>query len=177
MEYRAVNGPVYCRYAITPPVINSSKAFEVGVLAATTVDLQVGGNVPLKEGSNVKLRMILDNHTKRMTCHAKIDRISKDESTGKYEVASGQLSLSDEEFQQLSKSFISQPEHPVEWTEHVRPKGAHVSPVTLDQKSQEVTRDKAVTMPVSLIEEIDARRGAVPFSEFVITALRTYLKE
>ena len=37
-------------------------------------------------------------------------------------------------------------------------------------------RLKAVNFPVSIIEAIDEKRGHVSFSEFVINAVRAYLK-
>jgi hypothetical protein len=176
MEYRALNGPVYCRYAVTPPIINSNTAYEVGVLAPVDVDLQAGSHIELKEGTNVKLRMVLDNRTKRMTCHAKIDWMTKDESTGKYTVGFGQLSLSDDEFQVLLKNTSNKPGEYVVFGESVREQGAEASPVTTVEDRQEITRAKAVTMPVSVIEAIDNSRGKVPFSEFVVTAVKAYLK-
>ncbi len=176
MEYRPVDGPVYCRYAITPPVINSDTAHEIGVLARVEEDLQAGSNVELKEGSNVKLRMLLDDRTIRMTCHARIDWLTRDESSGKFTVGFGRLALSDAEFQVLSKDVADKPDDFAVFDETVREKGSQAAPVTLTEDRQEITRAKAVTMPVSLIEEIDARRGRVPFSEFVVTAVKTYLK-
>jgi hypothetical protein len=177
MEFRAVNGPVYCRYASTPPIVNSGQAYEIGVLASTDVDLQAGGHVPLSVGSNVKLRMVLDNHTKRITCHAKIERISKDEATGKTDVAFGRLSLSDAEFAELAKSYAEAPQHTVEFTERVREKGAEAAPVTIDETLHELMRAKAIRIPVSVIEEVDARRGDMSFSEYVVLALREYMTD
>jgi hypothetical protein len=176
MEYKPVNGPVYCRYAITPPVINSAFAHKIGILAPMEMDLGAGSNVQLREGSNVKLRMLLDERRLRMTCHATIDWLTRDESTGKYTVGLGQLSLSDAEFQVLLKNVADKPDDFVVFGETVRDKGPEAPPLTLTEDRQEITRAKAVTMPVSLIEEIDVRRGKVPFSEFVAAAVKTYLK-
>jgi hypothetical protein len=83
MEYRYVNGPVYCRYALTPPVINSDLGHKMGIVAPCEMDMQAGSHIKLKAGNNVKLRMVLDNRTKRMTCHAKIDWVRQDESTSR----------------------------------------------------------------------------------------------
>jgi hypothetical protein len=177
MEYKSVNGPVYCRYAITPPVINSDTAREIGILAPIDAALQAGSNVELREGSNVKLRILLSDRSIRMTCHAVINWLTRNESTGKYTVGFGHLSLSDAEFQVLLKNVADKPDDFVVFGETVRVKGAEAPPVTLTEDRQEITRAKAVTMPVGLIEEIDARRGTVPFSEFVVTAVRTYMKD
>ncbi|MDQ7785251.1 MAG: hypothetical protein RDU20_20365 [Desulfomonilaceae bacterium] len=175
MQYKHVNGPVYCRSAVTPPIINSPKALEYGLEAPSMMDIQAGGN--LKEGSNVKLRMILDNRSKRMTCHAQIDYIVKDETRGETSIGFGHLSLSDQEFQVLMENFSEEPVAKLEVAERVEDKGIEAKPVTEADLLAETTRIKAVTLPVNLMEEVDAKRGEVPFSEFVARALKAYLEK
>ncbi len=175
MEYKHVNGPVYCRFALTPPIINSPRAHEYGIEAPSMIDLHAGSNIRLKEGSNVKLRMLLDNRSKRMTCHAKIEYVIQDEARGETSIGFGHLSLSDEEFGVLMENFSEEPVGPVEVAERVEDKGIEAKPVTEAELFLETTRIKAVTLPVNLMEEIDARRGEVPFSEFVSRAIRAYL--
>ena len=175
MEYRNVNGPVYCRFALTPPIINSPRASEYGIEAPSLIDLHAGSHLTLKEGSNVKIRMLLDNRSKRMTCHAKIDYVVRDEVRGETKVGLGQLSLSDAEFGVLMENFTNEPVEPLEVTERVEDKGTEAKPVTQAELMLGTTRIKAVTFPVDLIDEIDANRGDVPFSEFVANAIKTYL--
>ncbi|MCA1961203.1 MAG: hypothetical protein LDL33_10440 [Desulfomonile sp.] len=175
MEYKHVNGPVYCRFALTPPIINSPRAYEYGIEAPSLIDLQAGSNRTLKEGSNVKIRMLLDNRSKRMTCHAKIDYVVRDEVKGETRVGLSHLSLSDAEFGILMENFTDEPVEPLEVTERVEDKGIEAKPVTEAGLLLETTRIKAVTFPIDLIEEIDAKRGEVPFSEFVTRAIKAYL--
>jgi len=176
MEYKHVNGPVYCRFALTPPIVNSPRAHEYGIEAPSMIDLQAGSNISLKEGSNVKLRMLLDNRSKRITCHALIDHIIRDEARGETRVGFGHLSLSDEEFGVLMENFSDEPAGQLEVAERVEDKGTEARPVTEAELFLGTTRIKAVTLPVNLIEEIDAKRGEVPFSEFVERAIRGYLE-
>lgn len=175
MEYKHVNGPVYCRFALTPPIINSPRAYEYGIEAPSLIDLQAGSNLTVKEGSNVKIRMLLDNRTKRITCHAKIDYVVRDEVKSETRVGLSHLSLSDAEFRVLMENFTDEPVEPLEVTERVEDKGIEARPVTEAELFLETTRIKAVTFPIDLIEEIDAKRGEVPFSEFVTSAIKTYL--
>ena len=42
MEYKHVNGPVYCRFALTPPVINSERAYQYGIEAPSLIDIHAG---------------------------------------------------------------------------------------------------------------------------------------
>jgi hypothetical protein len=175
MEYKHVNGPVYCRFALTPPVINSERAYEYGVEAPSLIDIQAGSNLTLKEGSNVKIRMLLDNRSKRMTCHAKIDYVIKNEAKGETRVGIGHLSLSDAEFRVLMENFTQEPIEPLEVTERVEDRGIEAKPVAEADLLIGTTRIKAVTFPVGLIDEIDAKRGEVPFSEFVTNAIKAYL--
>lgn len=169
MDYRHVKGPVYCRYAYTPPVINSELAFELGIEASSVVRLD--------EGSNVKLRMVLEDQNTRMTCHAKIDWVKENEQTGDYRVGLSHLSLSDDEFQVLMKSLVEQPSVYMEFGASVRDKGLTSAPFTRADESLEIKRIKAVTLPVELIEAIDSTRGEVPFSEYVARAIRAYLSQ
>ena len=177
MEYKHVNGPVYCRFAVTPPVINSDLADQIGIVAPCQLDERAGSHVGLKAGSNVKLRMLLDNRSQRITCHAKIDWVREDEWTERCNVAFSHLSLSDDEFQVMLENCVEQPGGEVEFVETVRNKGMESAPVTLAGSEKDIVRVKAITLPVSLIEEIDAKRGSVAFSEFVATALLERLKD
>ena len=102
MEYRHVNGPVYCCYAFTPPTINSEFARRFGIQAPSTVELQVG--------SNVKLRMLLEDRKKKLTCRAVVDWVQEDETTGEFKIGLSHLSLTDEEFRLLMRSFVEAPE-------------------------------------------------------------------
>ena len=77
----------------------------------------------------------------------------------------------------LLKNVVDKLDDFVVFGETVRVKGSEVSPVTLTEDRHEITRAKAVTMPVGLLEEIDVRRGRVPFSKFVVNAVRTYMKD
>lgn len=169
MEYRHVRGPVYCRYAYTPPIINSELAMELGIEASSVVRLD--------EGSNVKLRMVLEDQNKRMTCHAKIDWVKQNEQTGDYRVGLSHLSLSDDEFRVLRRSLIEEPSKALEFGAKVTDKGLEVEPLIRGEEEVEIKRIKALTLPVALIEAIDSARGEVPFSEFVARAIAAYLKQ
>jgi hypothetical protein len=168
MEYKHVNGQAYCRYAATPPIINSSLATQYGIEVLSMVNLE--------QGRNVKLRVVLEDRSNRMTCHAVIDYVQQDESIGQYKVGFSQLSLTDDEFRLLLQSFVDKSERVLEITETVRDKGMEAPPVTDLESLKEITRIKAVTLPVSLIEEIDMKRGEDSFSDFVTKALNKYLK-
>lgn len=169
MEYRHVNGPVYCRYAITPPVINSELAHQFGIEAPTVVELQ--------EGSNVKLRLLLQGGSKRITCHAKIDWVKKDHRSGEYKAGLGQLSLTDPEFKVLLDNLVDEPEMPLRLGETVRAQDTDSEPVLDINDGGELKRIKAVTLPVSLIEMVDMKRGTVPFSEYVAQAIQEYISD
>ena len=132
--------------------------------------------VNLEQGRNVKLRVVLEDRSNRMTCHAVIDYVQQDESIGQYKVGFSQLSLTDDEFRLLLQSFVDKSERVLEITETVRDKGMEAPPVTDLESLKEITRIKAVTLPVSLIEEIDMKRGEDSFSDFVTKALNKYLK-
>jgi len=164
MEYKHVNGPVFCRYALTPPVINSELAEKFGIEAPSVVKLD--------EGSNVKLRIVLEDKGLRMTCHATIDWVKQDESTKEYRVGLSRLSLTDPEFRILAENFVARPDRTLELGDTVRDKGLESTPVTTADTEEEIERVKAVTLPVSLIEAVDAKRGSVPFSKFVQKALQ-----
>jgi hypothetical protein len=171
MEYKHVAGPVYCRYANTPPIVNSELANQYGIRAHSFVELD--------EGSNVKVSILLDERTKRMTCHAKVAWVQRDEAAAgafdeRWEVGLSPLSLSDAEFQVLLGYLGDGPVSPLELRDRVRDVAAESAPATYPGK-EEGRRIKAVTMPITLIEEIDAKRGDVPFSEFVSTAVREHL--
>lgn len=174
MRYKPVTGPVYCRYAATPPIINSELAHQYGIEAHSFVELE--------EGRNVKVNILLENRTKRMACHAKVAWTKRDESAGgafdeRWIVGLSHLSFTDAEFEVLLSNFVDAPECPLEFRERLRDAAGESTPVTFPGKDEHVLRLKAVTMPVSLIEEIDAKRGHVPFSELVTTAVREYLRD
>jgi hypothetical protein len=177
MEYRHVNGPVYCRFAKTPPILNSEFAIRFGIEAFSEFDAAVVGTDSLKNGTDVKLRLLLNDRGQQMTCHAKIDYVVKDDATGECRIGFGSLSFSDQEFGILMESFTDLPSAPLELTGSVRTKGIDAMPVTSEPKLAEATRIKAITFPVILIDEIDLRRGETPFSEFVAAAVREYLQD
>jgi hypothetical protein len=168
MEYKHLQGQAYCRYASTPPIINSPLAYEYGIEIQSMMDLE--------QGRNVKLRVVLEDRSKRMTCHARIDYVHRDESIGQWRVGFSNLSLNDVEFRLLLQSLVDKSERVLEFADTVRDKGVDVPPVTEWENLARISRMKAVKLPVSLIEEIDMKRGEVPFSEFVIMALEDYLK-
>jgi len=174
MNYGKVNGTIYCRYANTAPIINSSLANEYGVEALLGSLTKCG--FLLEEGRNVKLRFILDNRKLRMTCHARIDWTRQDEAEDRIKVGFSHLSLTDAEFRILTSYFVEGQDIPLVFTESVRQSDFEATPVIRDEESKEIVRDKAIRMPVELIEAIDERRGDKSFSEFVVKALKTYLK-
>lgn len=174
MRYKHITGSVYCRYAATPPIINSRLADQYGIEAHSFVELE--------QGRNVKMTILLENRTKRMTCHAKVAWVKRDESAGgafdaRWMVGLASLSFNDVEFEVLLANLVDAPEYPLEMCEHVRDAAGASTPVTFAGKGEEVVRMKAVTMPVTLIDEIDSKRGDVPFSQFVTKAAREYLKD
>ncbi len=168
MEYKHLKGQAYCRYASTPPIINSPLAYNYGIEVQSMMDVEAG--------RNVKLRVVLEDRSKRMTCHARIDYAQRDESIGQWRVGFSNLSLNDVEFRLLLQSFVDKSERVLEFADTVRDKGVDVPPVTESDNLAKISRMKAVELPVNLIEEIDMKRGEVPFSKFVIKALEAYLK-
>ncbi len=169
MKYGQLEGPIYCRYAHTVPVINSELAAEFGLEAYIR-------GVKLAPGRNVKLRLFVNGGTKRMTCHAKIDWVEEEGGGGGcHKMGLSHLSLSDEEFHVLLDNFAARPSQAVEFSESVRQDAQAPPPLTRDSEGIEIVRDKAVTFPVALIEEIDERRADQPFSQFVEAAVRSYL--
>ncbi|MDR3603457.1 MAG: hypothetical protein P4L38_02405 [Syntrophaceae bacterium] len=168
MEYKHVNGQAYCRYAATPPIINSPLADQYGI--------EVFSPVSVEEGRYVKLRVVLQDRPGRITCHARIDYAKRVESGNQYRVGFSHLSLTDEEFRLLLQSFVDESERVLELTESVRDKGAEAPSVTGMEGLEKITRIKAVTLSVSLIEEIDMKRGDESFSDFVAKAVRDYVK-
>ena len=174
MEYKHIDGLVYSRHALTPPIINSDTALKYGIQVPCSVapGQYAGPNV----GANVKLRLLVDNGTRRMTCHARVDWVKTDPDTGECLVGFGSLSLTDEEFRVLERNFSDQPRELLEFGTSVRDKAADAETVRVSSRAQEIMRLKAVNFPVSVIEAIDENRGTTPFSEFVTTAVREYLK-
>jgi hypothetical protein len=168
MEYKHVNGQAYCRYAVTPPILNSPLALQYGIEAPSMLVLE--------EGRNVKLRIVMEGRQTRMTCHARVDYVKPDETTGQYKVGFSNLSLTEGEFRLLLQSFVPKSERVLEFGDTVRDKGVQAEPVTAVEGIGEICRMKAVTLPVSVIEDIDMKRGDVSFSDFVVKALRSYLK-
>lgn len=173
MEYCTVNGPVYCRHARTAPILNSPKALEHGVRAALPVRPQWG--IQLAPGDNVKLRLVLANRTLRLTCHGAVDWVETGEGPGECRVGFGSLSLGDEEFDALLANRTDEAETPLQISEAVRHHGAEAQPLIVGKKRGQLRRDKAVSMPVSLIEQIDEARGTTPFSEYVVAILSEHL--
>lgn len=174
MEYRAIEGAVYSRSALSPPIINSDLALSYGIRVPCM--MEPGQFTGLSIGGNVKLRMVVDRGTRKMTCHAKVDWLEEDDRTGQTYVGFGSLSLSDEEFEILARNFTSELGRPLEFGHTVRDKAPEAAPVIVSDTAKEIMRLKAVNFPVSVIEEIDAKRGPVPFSAFVIEAVKEYLK-
>jgi len=177
MKFVRVAGPVYCRYARTAPVINSDLAHELGIEAR--LDDRTLRAFRLEEGKiaalNVKIRLIAKRRTRHMTCHGKIDWLKKSEESGEYFIGISNLSLSDDEFDLLLSDFAAEPTESLVIVDTVRGHHEKTEPALKAQDDKVIMRDKAVSMPVALIEEIDEVRGTIPFSEFVIEAIRCYL--
>lgn len=174
MEYMHVDGEVYSRTALTPPIINSEKALVYGIRVPCALEPSqyAGPNV----GDNVKLRIVVDSGARRMTCHARIDWLDKDRETGKSFMGFGSLSLTDQEFRVLESHFADQPKESFEFVPSVRERAKMAESVKVSDEAHEIMRLKAVNFPVSVIEAIDENRGSTPFSEFVSMAVREYLK-
>jgi len=174
MEYRHLDGYVYCRSASTPPVINSAFALRYGIQVPFRPE--PGQFSRLEVGRNVKLRLVIEGGSKKMTCHAKIDWVQRDEATDQWLVGFGQLSLTDEEFRFLEPSFVEKSDKVLEFAVSVREKAREAEPVVWTDTAREIMRLKAVNFPVSVIEAIDENRGALTFSEFVTEAVRAFIK-
>ena len=174
MQYMHIDGQVFSRHALTPPVINSEKALRYGIQVPCDMEPSQysGPNV----GSNVKLRLVIEGGARKMTCHARIDWIEQDPETGKSSAGFGSLSLTDEEFQVLEATFTAQPKEMLTFGTSVRDKATQAETVKISSQAREIMRLKAVNFPVSVIEAIDENRGATPFSEFVTNAVREYVK-
>jgi len=175
MKYVHVDGLVYCRFAQTPPVVNSGIASDYGIEAEVGAKTQYGP--VFDEGKNVKLRLILDNRTKRMTCHGKVDWVRDNPDTGERRIGLSQLSLSDDEFRMLLDHSSEKPKARLKFTESVRHEVEETVPIIRGADERVIMRIKAVELPVELIELIDEKRGATPFSEFVTEVLRDRLAE
>jgi hypothetical protein len=174
MNYMNVDGEVYCRYALMPPVINSEKASEYGIKVPW---LGQPGRLRGPElGRNVKLRLVIDRGKRKMTCHAKIDWFKPDPMTGQLLIGLGSLSLTNAEFDLLERNFVEEPRWPIEFGVRLRDKATEAEPVTVTDEAGEIMRMMAVNLPVSLVEQIDLVRGETSFSEFVADALRKHLK-
>jgi hypothetical protein len=175
MEYRFLAGEVHSRKALTPPVINSGLAHRYGVQVQSVVEPTA--YTGFTQGQNVKLRLLVDGGSRRMTCHAQIDWIKKDETSGMHLVGFGQLSLTDDEFHILQRNFGDGPTVALNFGGKVREKGLDAEPVAVSHEATEIMRFKAINFPISVIEEIDEHRGDVSFSEFVTTAVRKYIRQ
>jgi hypothetical protein len=174
MQYMHIDGQVYSRHALTPPVVNSDKALGYGIqVPCEREPSQYSGP---SVGNNVKLRLVVDGGARKMTCHARVDWIKQDPDSGKSFVGFGNLSLTDEEFRILEANFTEKPQEPLEFGTSIRDKAKQAETVKISAQAQEIMRLKAVNFPVSIIEAIDENRGATPFSEFVTNAVREYLK-
>lgn len=174
MEYRSIEGAVFSRAALSPPIINSDLALQYGIRVPCM--MEPGQFSGLVEGGNVKLRLVVERGTRKMTCHARVDWIQEDEPTGQRFVGFGSLSLSDDEYVILLKNFVEEPGKPLEFGDTVRDKAPEATPIMVSETAREIMRLKAVNFPVSVIEEIDEKRGPIPFSEFVVRAVREYVK-
>ncbi|HMK37624.1 MAG TPA: hypothetical protein VK463_21305 [Desulfomonilaceae bacterium] len=174
MEYKSIQGTVYSRSALSPPVINSSSALKYGIRVPCMAE--PGQYSGLEVDGNVKLRMVVDQGKKKMTCHAKVDWIEQDERSGQAYVGFGSLSLSSEEFALLLRNIAAEPGQPLQFGASVRDKAPEAEAVLVSETAKEIMRLKAVNFPVSIIEEVDEKRGEVPFSEFVVAAVKQYLK-
>jgi len=174
MEYQLINGTVYSRAASTPPVINSVLATKYGIRVPCPVE--PGQYSKFEVGTNVKLRLVINDGKSRMTCHGTIDWMEQDQATGQWNVGFGHLSLTDEEFRILEMSFAASARAHLEFGISVRDKATEAVTVTGTDRAREIMRLKAVNFPVSVIELIDENRCDVPFSEFVTTAVREYVK-
>ncbi len=60
MEYKHVNGQAYCRYAATPPILNSPLADQYGI--------EVFSSTGVDEGRYVKLRVVLRSRLSWSAC-------------------------------------------------------------------------------------------------------------
>jgi len=174
MEYKHIAGEVHSRQALTPPVLNSELALRFGIRVPSFVEpTEFTG---FQQGQNVKLRLVVDGGSRRMTCHAKIDWIERDESSGQYVVGFGHLSLTDEEFRVLRDNFAEGPAAPLQFGVRVREKGTDAELVAISHDALEIMRFKAINFPVSVIEAIDKNRGDTSFSEFVTNAVKSYIR-
>ncbi len=175
MEYKSIDGPIFSRKAASPPIINSAMATKLGIKACCmTAPGQYAG---IEAGNNVKLRLVVDRGEKRITCHGVIDWVKFDEAAAKYYIGFGRLSLSDEEFRILERNLVEEAETPVEFVRDVRAKAAELESVLVADDAGEIMRHKAVAFPVRVIEAIEIMRGDTPFSEFVVNAVRAYVKK
>jgi len=174
MEYKHIDGQVYSRYALTPPIINSELALKYGIQIPCPVE--PGPFAGLVIGRYVKLRLVIEGGTKKITCHAKIDWVRTDAATNECLVGFGSLSLTNEEFAILEESFAERPARKLEFGVSVEDKAPEAAPVVATATAKEIMRLKAVNFPVTVIEAIDAYRGKTGFSEFVAEAVREYVK-
>jgi hypothetical protein len=164
---------VYGRYAKTPPIINSTEAYKYGLEFLAGTKSQYG---PVyEEGRHIKLRIVLDNRTKRFTCHGTIDHVEILKGSGEYKLGVSHLSLSDEEFELLKEFSVDTPLQSILFVSSVREAPSDAQPVVSDKDQKEIKRIKAVTLPVSLIESIDDQRGSTPFSEFMVEAIKKHI--
>lgn len=175
MEYKSIDGVVYSRSALSPPIINSTVATQVGIKAPCVVE--PGQYSGPEVGSSVKLRLVVDGGTRRITCHATVDWVECELASDKCYVGFGSLSLSDEEFRVLERNFVEETAKPLEFVRSVRQKAPEIESVVVSDVAQEIMRYKAVHFPVSIIEAIDVMRGDTPFSEFVVSAVRQYIRQ
>jgi hypothetical protein len=174
MLYMNVDGRVYCRYALTPPIINSENASEYGIKVPW---LGEPGQFSGPEvGRNIKLRIVVDGGKKKMTCHGKIAWFEPEPSTGQMFVGFDHLSLTESEFSILRRNFVEETKTAVEFGVRVRDKAPEAESITVSDEAREIRRMVAVDFPVSLLEQIDMSRGDTRFSEFVVNAVRAYLK-
>jgi hypothetical protein len=172
MRYGKIEGTIFFRLAKTAPIINSALATDYGLEAPLACAPQYG----IEPGKNVKLRFFFGDARQRMTCHARIDWVKEQKATGEHKIGFSHLSLSDDEFKVLIESFTEPMETSAELRGSVR-QLEEATTIVLGQDDRDVMRDKAVTMPVSLIDKIDRARGKTPFSEFVVSIVAAQLKD
>lgn len=174
MEYKAVNGKVYSRYAMMPPVINSDLAYKYGIRVPSV--LEPSQYSQLETGKDVKLRLIVNDGKIKLTCHGKIDWVGTSKIDGNTYVHIGNLSLSTEEFKVLADYFSDRAELPIEFGVRLRDYGKNAESINFSQDSKEIMRMIAVSFPLKMFDAIDEIRGDVPFSEFVVNTLKKSIK-
>lgn len=175
MEYKNILGTIYSRLASTPPVINSALALDYGLRAPCNVE--PGVVTGIMPGANVKLKLIFSDPNQKLTCHGKIDWVKTDSDLQRTYIGFGHLSLSEKEFKFILPFFTTTDQTEFKHVETLRDQSPQAPIVFSMEEAHEIYRLKAINFPVSIIEEIDEKRGSTGFSKFVISAVKQYLKE